>query len=331
MDHNAVASSTLASLPAHVPHDGGARGSISGQYDDDASALEGMARVLTASGAYHVLRRFEPRRRYTDDDGAAKRIAVFVDTETTGLNPARDRIIELAAVPFEYGVSDGRVYTVHEPVVYLEDPGCPIPPEITDLTGITTEMVRGQRIDDDRITALAASANLIIAHNAAFDRQMLELRLPVFASKAWACSHAEVPWHTFGCRGTKLEFILFKRCGEFFDGHRAADDCLAGIHVLATPFPRGTIPLRLLLTAARTPTVRVWAPGTPYALRDALKGRRYRWHPGDARRPKAWYRDGTPAEAEVERAWLAAEAYAGRTPLTTVQRFTARDRYSSRM
>jgi DNA polymerase-3 subunit epsilon len=290
-----------------------------------------MARVLTASGVYHVLRRFEPRCRYTEDDGAPKRIALFVDTETTGLYPARDHIIELAVVPFQYGVSDGRVYAVHEPVAYLEDPGFPIPPEIADLTGITTEMVRGQRINDDHITALAASASLIIAHNAAFDRQMLEPRLPVFASKPWACSHMEVPWHTFGCRGTKLEFILFKRCGEFFEGHRASDDCLAGIHILATPFPCGTIPLQLLLNAARAPTVRVWAPGTPYALRDVLKSRRYRWHPGDTRRAKSWYRDGTSAEAEIEGAWLTAEAYPGRAPLWTIEQFTARDRYSSRM
>lgn len=297
----------------------------------NADALERMARVLTASGHYQVLRRFRPRRRYAEPDGSPVRTALFVDCETTGLDPTLDRVIELAAVPFEYNAASGCVYAVHAAATYLEDPGRPIPAAVTALTGITDDAVHGRRIDDAHVNALIASASLVIAHNAAFDRKMLEPRLPAFADKPWACSHAEVPWRTYGCQGTKLEYILFRQCAEFFDGHRAADDCLAGIHILATPFPGGTRPLRLLLNAARTPTVRVWAQATPYALRDALKARQYRWHPGDARWPKAWYRDGTPGESEAECAWLQDAVYAGRPQAWKITRFTARERYSSRL
>ena len=296
---------------------------------EDSDGWEGMARVLTATGHYRVLRRFQPRARYATPDSTVTRTALFVDVETTGLDTDADAIIEFAAVPFTYDPRTGRVYDVHPAYVALEDPARAIPPVVTRLTGITDAMVAGQHVDDAHVATLVAGASLVLAHNAGFDRKMCERRFPLFADACWACTHAEVPWDTYGCRGTKLDYLLIERCAEFFDGHRAADDCHAAIHVLATPFPCGTPPLALLLQAARTPTVRVWAPNTPFALKGTLHARRYRWHPGDARRPKAWYRDGTPAEAEAECAWLTAHAYSGRSG-ATVERFTARERYSVR-
>ena len=297
--------------------------------DADLEAWEGMARALTATGHYRVLRRFRPRARYPAPDGAATRTALFVDVETTGLDPAADALIEFAAVPFTYNPATGRVHDVGEAYVALEDPGRPVPPAVEALTGITDAMVAGRRADGARVAALVADSALVLAHNAAFDRRFCERRFPAFADVPWACTHAEVPWAAYGCRGTKLDYLLVERCGEFFAGHRAADDCHAAIHVLATPFPCGTTPLKLLLDAARTPTVRVWAPDTPFAIKDALHARRYRWHPGDRRRAKAWYRDGPPGEADAECAWLAAHAYGGRRGWA-LERLTARERYSVR-
>ncbi len=62
---------------------------------------------------------------------------VVVDLETTGLNPEKDRIIEIGAIRFV----DGREEAVFEELV---DPGMPIPPFITSLTGITNEDVKGR-------------------------------------------------------------------------------------------------------------------------------------------------------------------------------------------
>ena len=75
------------------------------------------------------------------------------------------------------------IYDVGDGVSFLEDPHCPIPDAITELTGITEEMVRGKRIDDARVAALLAEASLIVAHNASFDRPFIERRLPAFAAK----------------------------------------------------------------------------------------------------------------------------------------------------
>jgi DNA polymerase-3 subunit epsilon len=52
----------------------------------------------------------------------------------------------------------------------FEDLGFSIPPEITNLTGITDEMVAGHSIDDRAVNDLLGRVVLIIAHNAAFDR-----------------------------------------------------------------------------------------------------------------------------------------------------------------
>jgi DNA polymerase III subunit epsilon len=296
-------------------------------------ALEGMAKVLTASGWYRVTRLFQPRARYrAEDSSEKKRRALFVDVETTGLDHGEHRIIEFAAVPFEYGVTTGEVYEVGEGVSFFDDPEHPIPEHVTNLTGITDDMVRGQRIDEDRVGALLSDAALVIAHNAKFDRPFVERRLPDFSAKAWACSHAEVPWQQHGCTGTKLEYLLYSHCAEFFAGHRALEDCRVGVHVLATRLKTGALPMELLLASAREPTVRVWATGATFERKDALKSRGYAWHqgqPGGAR-TKVWYRD-VPANAAVcERAWLADHVYAGRPPAYECDVLTATTRYAAR-
>jgi DNA polymerase-3 subunit epsilon/ATP-dependent DNA helicase DinG len=60
---------------------------------------------------------------------------VSLDLETTGLDPKKDAIIEIGAVRF----SGNREEAVFEELI---NPGRPIPPEITHLTGINNEMVR---------------------------------------------------------------------------------------------------------------------------------------------------------------------------------------------
>ncbi|MGR6875858.1 exonuclease domain-containing protein [Bifidobacterium angulatum] len=59
---------------------------------------------------------------------------VVVDLETTGISPARDRIIEIGAVRVEHG-------TVTAEYSKLVNPGRPVGGFITGLTGISDEMV----------------------------------------------------------------------------------------------------------------------------------------------------------------------------------------------
>ena len=59
-----------------------------------------------------------------------------MDLETTGLNPARDRILEIGAVKIRDGQEAGQFQM-------LINPRMEIPERIRELTGITDEMVRG--------------------------------------------------------------------------------------------------------------------------------------------------------------------------------------------
>lgn len=291
---------------------------------------EPLIAALTATGAFRVLRRLEPRSTYEDPGGAATYTALYVDVETTGLDHAKDRIIQLAVVPFAF-TSDGRVCTVGASEAWFEDPGVPLDPAITRLTGIRDADVAGQRIDDVRVEELLRDAALVIAHNARFDRPFLERRLTGFADKPWACSMADVPWQEEGLPTTKLEWLAERHCAVFYDAHRADVDCRVGVHLLASTLPSGRRAMEVLLGAVRTKTVRVWAVESPFATKDLLKGRGYRWSGGEDGQPKAWYRDVGEGAVGEEAEWLRMHIYRKGTCPAVAQRIGARTRYSHRV
>ena len=72
---------------------------------------------------------------------------------------------------------------------------------------------------------------------------------------------------------------------------------------------RGDTALGLLLARARQPSVRVWATDAPFASKDSLKARRYKWHPGADGLPLAWARELEPAALDAEVAFLSDEIY----------------------
>lgn len=284
---------------------------------------------LEETGNYRVIRRFKPVDVYNRDDAdEVKLVGLYVDVETTGLNAGMDKIIELAMVAFEF-LPDGRIFRIIDQFDQFQDPGFEIPEGITALTGITDAMVQGKEIDQDRVTHLVESASVVIAHNAFFDRIFLESICPVFIDKAWACSIKDIPWAEKGIEGTKLEFIAY-RFGFFFDGHRAINDCLAGVHILAQTFPGSDDPiLKTLLDHAREAEYRVWAINSPYDSRDILKARRYFWNPGDNHHPRSWYKDIPGDQLKEEVAFLHQEIYGQEVELQ-IDIITAFDRYTDR-
>jgi len=285
--------------------------------------LEKLAAILEESGDYKILRRLKPRAaRTSPDSGDECRNGLFVDVETTGLDPNEDEIIELAMLPFRYSLR-GDLIEVLEPFDRLREPSTPIPPAVTALTGITDEMVAGQQIDPGDVSEFAASADLVVAHNAAFDRRFLE-------RKPWACSMAEIDWAAEGFEGTKLAYLA-AGYGFFYDRHRAVNDCLAAVALLSQALPRsGLSGLASLLERARQTTWRIWAAHSPFELKDTLKARGYRWNADDSTKPRAWYGEGRDDKKEVEREYLWRESYRRQVELD-VSRITAFDRYSDRV
>jgi DNA polymerase-3 subunit epsilon len=285
---------------------------------------------LVATGAFRVLRRLEPQATYNDPAGSPTHVALYIDVETTGLDHDADRIIQLAITQFTF-TSDGRVCAVRPCEAWFEDPGVPISDEITRLTGIRQVDVAGQRIDDARVGALLAEADLVIAHNAGFDRPFLERRFPGFAEMPWGCSMADVPWIAEGLPTTRLEWLSERHARVFYEAHRADVDTIAGVHLLASTLPSGERAMATLLDAVRQKTVRVWALGASFATKDRLKARGYRWSGGEGGGPKAWWRDLHETQVSDERAWLEERVYYGDTSKARVQRFGAKLRFSTRI
>jgi DNA polymerase III subunit epsilon len=291
-----------------------------------AAAVEAAARLLEGEAEFVVLRRLPRVTRYAAPTDAPLKLGFFVDVETTGLEPRSDAIIQFCGVPFEFEAASGRIHALRPAITAYEDPGRPIPPFVVEKTGITDAMVAGQRLDEATILAALQEAVLVVAHNAAFDRAFLERRLPAFADRHWACSQVDVPWASYGLDSTKLEFLLYKHARTFYEAHRADEDVYAGLHLLATPFPNGELPMQRLLESARRPVFRITATGAPFEQKDALKGRGYRW---DASL-RAWWREVAEPAREEEELWLRSEVYAGGHGAPEVTRIDLKRRFAER-
>lgn len=211
-------------------------------------------------------------------------------------------------VRFEFSRA-GTIYRVLEEYDSYEDPGKPIPAEITELTGIGDDMVAGKVFDEAEVEKFLNDVVIVVAHNAKFDRPFAEKRFPIFERFVWGCSLSQVPWRELGIESSKLEYIAYKM-GLFYTGHRADIDCLAGIEVLAnTPPNIDHTPFELLLEEARKTTYIIWAIDSPFDLKDTLKARGYFFNDGSDNRPKSWYKVIEEHEQVAEAQYLAENIY----------------------
>ena len=267
------------------------------------------ARLLDAHADYRVLRRLKPRRIEPDyQPRVGEGVALLVDVETTGLDHSTHEVIEIGMVAFVHD-AEGRIGPVVGVLGMLQEPKGEISPEIVRLTGITSEMVAGQRIDLGAVRSLLGRADLVIAHNAKFDRPFCERLDDGFRDKAWACSVAEVPWRGIGFEGAKLGYLV-NGCGWFHQGHRAVDDCHALLGVLAHEPRDGTGPVfGHLLRSSRAKRVRIWAERAPFDRKDLLKARGYRWSNGGDGQPKAWWTEVDEEGLPKEMRFLEREVY----------------------
>ena len=268
--------------------------------------------------------------RFNDPQGGAVRRAVVVDVETTGLSTDNDDVIQLAMLPFDYEVESGRILTVHKAHAFegLRQPYVPISEEAGLITGITDDMVADQSIDGDIVAATIADAGLVIAHNATFDRVMVEKHWPCFVDKPWACTLDSINWLREGFSAGKLDY-LGMQFGWFYGGHRALADCEACLALLAQSLPKsGQRVMAAVREAARKIDYLIRAVDAPYDMKDKIKQRGYRWRPAELQNGRVWWSTTDDPEAEI--AWLRAEVY-GQDATIPADRITARERYSDRI
>jgi DNA polymerase III subunit epsilon len=107
---------------------------------------------------------------------------VIVDVETTGWQPEEATITEIGAVRISRGQPPAEFAA-------LINPGAPIPPDITALTGITDAMVRHAPAVGAVLPGFLAFARgcVLTAHNAPFDIGFLSA----------SCGRYRIPWPDF--------------------------------------------------------------------------------------------------------------------------------------
>ena len=113
------------------------------------------------------------------DQNISDFIWMTLDTETTGLKPKSDQMVELAAVSFDEDFEQRRFQSLIKPT-------CSIPTEVIKIHGITDEMVASEPPAEDVLAQFSIFAgahqektgHLLFAHNAAFDWQFMVQALP---------------------------------------------------------------------------------------------------------------------------------------------------------
>ena len=264
---------------------------------------------------YRVLHELSPLPLHHCGPHDGLRCAIVVDTETTGLvmpgteplGTANSDVVSLAMVAVAYDPADGDIKGSIGRFHRYREPSHPIPSAATAIHGITDTMVKGCRITDmdvaEFIALCAASVQdgvtfgsrdeaklpLIIAHNAGFDRRLLEHHFPsIFPDLPWACSQSQLPWSVHGYEGTKLFYLAFKAAFYYGQRHSALADADAVVELLRQSLG-GRYAMSMLREASQQSTHRlsVVTRYDPNAIA-ALKERGYRWNAGGGAQPKSW-------------------------------------------
>jgi DNA polymerase III epsilon subunit-like protein len=143
---------------------------------------------------------------------------VVVDVETTGTDPDRDAVVEVACSVIRGG-REVRSFTS------LINPGIAIPPRASAVHHLRDEDVRSEPslADVSPVVELLARGAVVVAHNAAFDRAFL----PMLADAPWLCT-LRLARHCFpeldGHANQLLRYALDVRTADATAPHRALDD-----------------------------------------------------------------------------------------------------------
>ena len=209
---------------------------------------------------------------------------LIVDTETTGLSPAKGRCIEVGAVLFHVPSR-----AVLSQLSFLL-PCSSNPAE--RVNGIAAAVTRLEQPRDQFLAcleAMAAAADVLVAHNAAFDRQWFGREELPPLQRPWLCSMEDIRWPAERhLRATPSVRDLALAYGvPVWAAHRALTDCI----YIAQVFEREA-QLEALLQQALLPR-KLYRARLPYDQRHLAKEAGFRWNEGVQ---GAWSKRLTEAE-----------------------------------
>jgi DNA polymerase III subunit epsilon len=223
-------------------------------------------------------------------------LAAF-DTETTGVDVERDRIVSAALVAQD--TAGGRVRVTR----WLVNPGVPVPPGATGIHGLTDDhLQRNGRwpapVMDEIARALAescATGRPLVVMNAPFDLTLLDRELKRHRASSLAGYLDGVPMRVVDPR------VLDKHLDRYRKGRRTLTDLCASYEVVLDgahdAAADATASLELVRAVCRRFSTRLerLSPSELHTLQAT-------WHAAQARGLEAWFaKSGTPER--VDPAW----------------------------
>ena len=214
---------------------------------------------------------------------------LLIDCETTGTDPAKDRLVEIGAVLFDPLLG---IPVRAESVLIAGDDNA-----AEQVNRIPAAALRGTWCVDEltaleRVGELASDADFLLAHNADFDRQWLDGSLPPGAHWIDTCDGAE--WPRASSSRSLVALALAHDLGVA-RAHRAIEDCLL-LAALLTRTHEIEGGLGPWLSRAIEPRVDV-AAELPMEENDAAKEAGFRWD----REAQIWRRSVRVSQIEALR------------------------------
>ena len=300
------------------------------KYTHYKNAISQIINTKVDQSDWKLIRKLHLPKKYNEASSEETKKGIVLDVEATGLSIGHDDVIQLALLPFDYEVTSGRIININKDQAFngMREPRVPISEEASLITGITNEMVLNKKIDSKSVEAIIENTDLVIAHNAAYDRPMVEQHWDCFKTVSWACTFRSINWLKEGFSSAKLE-LLGLNYGWFYEGHDAFNDCEACLALLSETLPkRNETVFSVLREYAIKPTYLIKAIDAPYDKRTLLRRKGYRWRPADQLNGKVWWTETDDYIEEIN--WLNEEIYKRKINIP-IKKITALNRYSDRI
>ena len=223
----------------------------------------------------------------TDDDRVAPvRRVLLLDTETTGVDPAVDRVIEVGACLYDIEL------------------GCPLESYASlirsaDNSGERHNGIPAAALPDAnhgievwrRVVELSLSADVIAAHNAEFDRSFVRVAgIASLADRPWVCTMTDFLWE--GSSSKKLVEIALGYGLGVASAHRALTDVDTMARILTRVKELGA-DLPALFRRAMRPKALFYAM-VSYERRQVAKDHGFHWD--EPKHGKNWFRYMPPED-----------------------------------
>ena len=300
------------------------------KYSHYKNELKEIINTNVNQSDWKLIRKLNLPKQYNEPSTGEIKKGVVLDVEATGLSIGHDDVIQLALLPFEYEVPSGKILSIKKEEAFdgLREPRIPISTEASLITGITNEMVINKKIESKDVENIINNTDLIIAHNASYDRPMVEQHWNCFKNVSWACTFKSIDWLQEGFSSAKLE-LLVVNFGWFYEGHDAFNDCEACLALLSETLPnRDSTVFSAVREYASNPTFLIKAIDAPYNKRNILRRKGYKWRPADQLNGKVWWTETKNYEEEVK--WLHEEIYNKKINIP-IKQISALNRYSDRI